>query len=512
MDVTGNIVPALGLVFGLHSLAWILLGVFLGIILGALPGFGSSQALALLFPVTFGMSAPDAILFCCAVYSAAEYGGSIPAILIRTPGTPAGAITVLDGYEMTKQGMPYRALKISLFSGVFGGVTSTLIFLIAGTGLALLALEFGPGEMFALGIFGLSIIGGFFGKEPSRGFLATAIGLLLATVGSSRFGGLRFTFDYGPLMDGIPLVVIVIGLLAAPEAFRLLIEHGDTAKDATTDGPAVPDRMADIDPEKNRFTWADARYLLPTWIRNSLIGTAIGAIPGAGASVGALIAYNEERRWNKRRRPEEFGTGIPEGIASPETANNAVVAGTLVPSLALGIPGSGTAAILMGVLVIKGIVPGPGLFEEQTAMILAIFIGLFVANGFMFGVGFWGARVWGQVARIPRRLLGPFVLIMIIIGTYAFKNYAPHVVMVLAIGAIAYYFEKIDIPPVPIMLAFVMGPIVESNLNLAMTIHRGDLMVVLSRPITITILVFSLVTVIYGFMRTKTSLQEKEGG
>jgi putative tricarboxylic transport membrane protein len=503
MDIGANLFPALGLVFGPMSLAWIFIGVILGIILGALPGFGSSQALALLFPVTFGMTAPDAILFCCAVYSAAEYGGSIPAILIRTPGTPAGAITVLDGYEMTKQGMPYRALKISLFSGIFGGVSSTLIFLVAGTGLALMALEFGPGEMFALGLFGLSIIGGFFGKEPSRGFLATALGLWLATIGSSGFGGLRFTFDYGPLMDGIPLVVIVIGLLAAPEAFRLLIEHG-----SVEEGTAA-EEVRNIDREKNRFTWADAKYLLPTWIRNALIGTGIGAIPGAGASVGALSAYNEERRWNRRRRTEEFGTGIPEGIASPETANNAVVAGTLVPSLALGIPGSGTAAILMGVLVIKGIVPGPGLFQEQTAMILAIFIGLFVANGFLFGVGYLGARVWGQVARIPRRILGPFVMLMIIIGTFAYKNYAPHIVMVLILGAIAFYFEKIDIPPVPIMLAFVMGPIVEENLNRALAIHQGDLTIVMTRPITIVILVLTLVTVIYGFLRSRAAKKEQ---
>ncbi len=506
MDVAGNIVPALGLVFGFQTLVWILLGVVLGIILGALPGFGSSQALALLFPLTFIMNAPDAILFCCAVYSAAEYGGSIPAILIRTPGTPASAITALDGYEMSNQGMPYRALKLSLYSGIFGGITSTLIFLIAGTGLALLALEFGPGEMFALGVFGLSIIGGFFGKDPARGFLATASGLILATVGSSRFGGLRFTFDYGPLMDGIPLVVIVIGVLAAPEAYRLLIEY-DQGEAAGKEA----DNIRNVDKEKNRVTLADMIYLFPCLVRNALIGTAVGAIPGAGASVGALIAYNEERRWNSKRKPEEFGTGIEEGIASPECANNAVVAGTLVPSLALGIPGSGTAAILIGVLVIKGIVPGPGLFEEQTAMILAIFIGLIVANLGQLGVGLIGVRLWGQVARVPRRVLGPFVLLMIIIGTYAFKNYAPHVVMVLILGAIGYYFEKIDIPPVPIMLAFVMGPIVESNLNLAMTIHRGDMMVVLTRPITVIILVFAFVTVVYGFMRTKSSIDEKEG-
>ncbi len=506
MDFSANIIPALGLVFGPISMFYIFIGVILGLVLGALPGFGSSQALALLFPITFVMNAPDAILFCCAVYSAAEYGGSIPAILIRTPGTPGSAITALDGYEMTKKGMPYRALKISLYAGIFGGVTSTLIFLAAGTSLALLALEFGPGEMFALGIFGLSIIGGFFGKDPARGFLATAIGLILATIGSSRFGGLRFTFDYGPLMDGIPLVVIVIGILAAPEAFRLLIEY---ERDDAVSKSA--ENIRNIDKEKNRVTLGDLLYLWPTLVRNALIGTGIGAIPGAGASVAALIAYNEERRWNRHRKDEEFGTGIEEGIASPECANNAVVAGTLVPSLALGIPGSGTAAILIGVLVVKGIVPGPGLFEEQTAMIIAIFIGLLVANAGQLVVGLAGVKLWGQVARVPRRVLGPFVILMIIIGTYAYKNYAPHVVMVLILGGAAYFLEKIDIPSVPIMLSFVMGPIIESNMNLAFTIHQGDLMAVLTRPITMIILLLALVTAVYGFVRAqqKKSVSDK---
>lgn len=501
-NIGENLAPAMGLVFGSTSLVILLAGVFLGIILGALPGFGSSQSLALLFPLTFIMNGPDAILFCVAVYSAAEYGGSIPAILIRTPGTPGGAVTVLDGYEMTRKGLASKALKVSLFSGVIGGVTSTLIFIVAGSTLAWIGLQFGPGEMFALGLFGLSIIGSFFGRDPSKGFLATGIGLLLATIGSSGFGGLRFTFDLAPLMDGLPLVVVVIGLLAAPEAFRLLIEHrgSDVEEHGAIDVATHK--------ERNRFTGADAVRLIPTWIRNSLIGTAIGAIPGAGASVGSLIAYNEEKRWSKRG--DEFGTGVEEGVAAPESANNAVVAGTLVPSLALGIPGSGTAAILIGVLITKGIVPGPLLFKESTSLVLAIFVGLIVANIMLLGVGLMGAKVWEKVAYVPRRILGPFVMLMIVIGTYAYSNYAAHVVMVLIIGGLAYYFEKLEIPSVPIMLAFVMGPIIERNLNKALTIHAGDLTVVLTRPITIAILLLALVTAIYGFRRARTPAPDAE--
>jgi putative tricarboxylic transport membrane protein len=486
-----NFGPAADLVFSPLTLFALFGGVILGIILGALPGFGSSQSLALLFPITFVLSAPDAILFCVAVYSAAEYGGSIPAILIRTPGTPAGAVTVLDGYEMTKQGKPLKALKVSLFSGVIGGLTSTVIFIISGVALANIALKFGPGEMFALGVFGISIIGSFFGKDPAKGFLATGIGLFLATVGSSRFGGMRFTWELGPLMDGLPLVVIVIGLLAGPEAFRLLLDHRKTIEKGV-----VADLTAER--EKNRISKEEVKLLIPTWIRNSLIGTAIGAIPGAGASVGSLIAYNEEKRWCKRS--ELMGTGIVEGIAAPETANNAVVAGTLVPSLALGIPGSGTAAILIGVLVTKGIVPGPMLFKdaETAPLVLAIFLGLVICNFMLLAVGLGGMRIWGPIAKVPRRILGPFVMIMILIGTFAYSNYWAHVVMVLVMAVMAYYFEKIDIPTVPIVLAFVMGPIVEGNLNKALTIHAGDLMTVVTRPIALFIFAMSLVTIVYA--------------
>ena len=468
-----------------------LAGVAVGVVLGALPGFGSSQALALLFPVTFAMTVDQAVLFLIAVYSAVEYGSSIPAILIRTPGTGASAVTVLDGYAMARQGLARRALRISLYSGVIGGTTSTIIFIIAGTSLGYVALAFGPGELFAVGVFGLAIVGGFFGKDASRGFLAVAIGLLFATIGSSGFGGLRFTFNQGFLMEGIPLVVIIIGFLAGPEAFRLLIDNRRAGS-----GEAVVDRTKQK--ERNRITRADIRLLIPTWIRGSLLGTLAGAIPGAGGSVGALLAYSEEKRWSKR--PEKFGTGIPEGIAAPEVANNAVVAGTLVPTLSLGIPGSGGAAILLGVLISKGVVPGPIMFQQQGDFVLTIFIGLLLINLFLLIVGLLGTSTFSLVSRVPLRILGPFVLLLIVAGAYAYENYAGHIVMVLVLAAVAYLLEKINIPVVPIVLAFIMGPIIESNLSRALTITRGDIFEIVTRPITATILLLALAAAVYSFV------------
>ena len=433
------------------------------------------------------MSTSDSLIFLLAVYSAAEYGGSIPAILIKTPGTPANAISILDGYTMAQKGQPKRALQVSLVSGVFGGLTSTLIFIVSGTTLAYFGLKFGPGEMFALGIFGLSIIGTFFGKNIAKGFFATGIGLLLATVGTSGFGGMRFVFNQAYLMDGIPLVVIVIGLLACPEAFKLLI-------DSKNEIAKKKDNFFKSKDEGFKFSFI--KRLLPTWLRCSLLGTLIGAIPGAGAAIGSMIAYTQEKKWSKIG--EKFGTGVDEGIAAPETANNSVVAGTLIPTLALGIPGSGAAAILIGLMISKGVVPGPFLFVDEKNLISLIFGGLIVTNIFLFSVGFFATNLFSKVTSISKKKLGCFVMILIIIGTYSYSNYGAHVIMSLILGFIGYIFLKVNIPAIPIVLGFVMGPIIEQNLNRALTIHNGDLTNVLYRPITLTILLLAVLTIIYG--------------
>ena len=490
LGILENFGTAFVSMWSLGVLVAIVSGVVFGIILGALPGFGAAQSLALLFPLTFAMPADQAIIFFLAIYSAAEYGGSIPAILIRTPGTPGSAITAIEGYAMAKKGLANKALRISLWSGVIGGIASTIIFILAGTSIAYIALQFGPGEMFALGIFGLSIIGSFFGKDPARGFLATGIGLILATIGSSDFGGMRFTFGQAYLMDGLPVVVVIIGLMAGPEAFRLLVEHRKTVE------PKMSLVESGKQRELDRFTRADAVRLIPTWIRSTLIGTGIGALPGAGATVGSLVAYSEEKRWSKQR--DLFGTGSEDGLAAPEAANNAVVAGTLVPSLTLGIPGSGAAAILIGVLISKGVVPGPLLFTNQPLLIAMIFMGLIFINLWMLVIGLFFSRAFALVAKVPRRILGPFVLLMILLGSYAYETYTPHVVMVVIISLAAYWFTKIEIPVVPIVLAFVMGPIVEENFSRALTIHAGDIGIVLTRPITLVIMALSLATLVYG--------------
>ncbi|MFY0615243.1 MAG: tripartite tricarboxylate transporter permease [Hyphomicrobiaceae bacterium] len=493
--IVENIGPAIGIVLQVESLSVIALGVLAGVILGVLPGFGGSQALALMFPFTFIMSPEGAILFMVSVYSAAEYGGSIPAILIRTPGTTAAAMTVLDGYPMARNGDAYRALMISITSGVFGGIVSSLIFIVAATGLAWVGLQFGPSEMFALGLLGLAIIGSFVGSNPTKGFIAAGLGLLLSTVGESPFGTVRFAFDLPYLSDGIPLIVMIIAMLAAPEIIRLM---GLTkASEAETVGLSKDF----LSGKGSGYRLADFIKLLPTMVRGSLIGTAIGAIPGPGPTVGTVIAYNEEKRWSKNA--DSFGTGVDEAIAAPESANNAVVAGAMVPALALGIPGSGAIAVLLGVLVSKNMVPGPTLFTENGPLVMSVFIGLIVCNMFLLLCGIVGIKYFAKIVEVPGRILGPFVMVMLIIGAYAYDNNLAHAGMVIVLGALAYWMDKFNFSTIPVILGFVMGPIIEQNLNRAMVINQGDIFALVGRPLTLLILSLAFLTAFAAYRRSK---------
>ena len=491
MDLLAQFGPALAIVLDPANLALIALGVALGVLFGVLPGFGGSQALALLFPFTMLMEPVTAVMFLLAVYSAAEYGGSIPAILIRTPGTTAAVMTILDGGPMAAEGRPLRALRISITAGVTGGVISTLFFIFAASGLAWVGLRFGPGELFAVGVFGLSIIGSFVGRDPLKAFLGATIGLLLATVGDSSFGGTRFDFDQAWLYDGVPLIVMIVAMLAAPEAFRLMTEAAGAA-------PARP--AAARSTGGDGLSFGDYLRLMPTMLRGSVVGTIVGALPGPGPTMAAVLAYNEEKRWSKT--PEKFGTGLEAGIAAPESSNNAVVAGALVPALALGIPGSGAIAILLGVLVSKGVVPGPQLFSDGGPMVMAVFLGLLAANAILLAVGVFAVRAFVPVAYVPSAILGPFVFLLLVVGVYAYDNSLSHVLMFLGLGTLAWLLERFGISTLPVILGFVMGPIIETNLGRALIINGGDLWAVASRPIVAGLLIAALISAVWGYART----------
>jgi len=502
MSFTEQLIPALGIVFSLTGFLAMVAGVIAGIIIGVLPGFGGAQALALMFPFTLAMPVEAGILLLVATYTAAEYGGSIPAILIKTPGTTAAAITVLEGYPMAQSGRALRALHISLYSGVFGGILSSFAFLVLASSLAWVGLQFGPGEMFAVGIFGLSVIASFLGTDVVKGFIGVGIGLLLAMVGSSSFGGLRFTFGQASLLDGLPLVVVIMAFMAMPEVFALM-----SAKKGE-DEELIDLRARAAQEHENRLRLRDLIRLIPAMTRGTIIGTAVGAIPGPGATVSTIIAYAEEKR--RSRTPQRFGTGVEEGVASPEAANNAVVSGSLIPALALGIPGSGAIAILLALLISKGIAPGPMLFQDGGPIIVAVFYGLIAASLINLAIGIFGMRAFAMIAAVPRYVLAPFVLVLIMIGAFAYQAYIAHLVILAVLGAFAVLLDRFSISPVPIVLAFVMGPIVEQNLSRALSIHGGDLSFMLTRPICLAILFLSVVTAVLAFRRRPSESSGQE--
>lgn len=445
-------------------------GVAWGILGGALPGISPSITMALLLPFTYGMDPTVAIVLLASTYVGAEYGGSIPAILIGTPGTNAAAATVADGYRMKQQGKAGEALGISLYSGLVGGLFGLIVLVFLTEPLSNVALAFTPSSYFALGVLGLSVIVSLSGESIVKGLMAGVLGLMIATVGTDPVTGLnRFTFGSPELLSGIPPILVMVGLFAVSE---LLVQAGQ---------PGVVEKLA----EKARIRLPDRamlkRIALPQFI-GSVVGTFEGLMPGAGGTVSAFLAYNEARRWS--RHQEEFGHGSPEGVAAPEAANNTVACTALVPMLSLGIPGSNSAAVLLGGFLIHGLIPGPTLFVKHASVVTGLYTGLFVANIAMIVMGYliMGPCMW-LVSR-PKPYLMAFIFALVVSGVYAIEHSLFHLVVVLAFGVIGYGMRAFRVPFLPMVLGVVLGFMVESNYRRALVLSSGDLMTFVRDPIS----------------------------
>jgi len=460
-------------------------GVAWGIVGGALPGISPSIAMALLLPFTHGMDPVTAIVLLASVYVGAEYGGSIPAILIRTPGTNAAAATVIDGFEMQRRGRGGEALGISLVSGLVGGLFGLLVLVLATGALARVALAFTPPAYFALGVLGLSAVAGLSGRSLPKGLMAATLGLMIATVGTDPVSGVpRFGFDSPDLLGGLRPIVIMVGLFAVTELMVQAVEP---------------------DWEKPR----SARLKLPDWptwkrlARPQAIGAAIGtlegATPGAGGTVAAFLAYNEAKRWS--RKPEEFGQGSVEGVAAPECANNAVTATALVPLLGLGIPGSNSAAILLGGLLLHGLTPGPMLFVQNPEVVYGLYAGLLVANLAMLllGLAILGPCLW-LVSR-PKPYLMAFILALVVSGVYAIDASLFDVAVALGAGVLGYALRSLGVPQLPLVLGVVLGFMVESNYRRALVISGGSHAVFVQDPVALGLLVAAAALIAYSLAR-----------
>ncbi len=474
------------------------LGVAWGILGGALPGISPSITMALVLPFTYGMDPGAAIVLLAATYVGAEYGGSIPAILINTPGTNAAAATVLDGYEMQKQGRGGEALGISLYSGVLGGLFGLTMLVLLTEPLARVALSFTPMAYFALGVLGLSVIASLSGESLIKGMAAGIIGLMIATVGSDPISGIpRFTFDQADLLDGIPPILVMVGLFAVSE----LLQQSSMGEWRKTDQKLT----------RLRFPGAALRRrLVKPQLFGSVIGTFEGVMPGAGGTIASFMSYNEARRWSRNR--DEFGKGSPEGVAAPETANNTVAATALVPVLSFGIPGSNSAAILLGGLLVHGIIPGPRLFTENGDVILGLYAGLFVASFSLLVLGMLILPVCLWLVNRPKAYLMAFIYALIFSGVYSIDYSLFDLALVLGAGTIGLVMRLVGLPFLPAVLGVVLGYLVESNYRRSLVLSGGDHLIFIEDRIALGLLsvaalfiVGSLATRAWLFLRTRVN-------
>ena len=456
-------------------------GTLAGILLGAIPGLSGPIGVAILLPLTFGMDPVNGLLLLGGIYMGATVGGSISAILLNTPGTGEAACTALDGFPMAAQGRAKEALFYSIFSSFVGGLAGVLALLFLTPVLASFALKFGPPEMFMLGLAGLTIVGSLSGSRLSKGFFAVAFGILISLVGTDiNTGQYRFTFGMRDLRAGIDLIPLIVGFFAIAEMVTLTRTGSGSFVDA---------------PLQNIPFLRVVRDVMRRWtliLRTSLLGVGIGILPGTGGAVAAFVGYGEAKRISKSS--QTFGKGNPEGIIAAESANNAAVGGSLIPLLALGIPGSATAAILYGALTIQGLVPGPELLTDYRDITLTFMSGMLITVFVMLAVGLVSARLFAPILKLNVVYIIPAVIIFSAIGVYSVRNSLLDLVLMMVFGLIGILFKKLEIPPAPVLLGSILGPMVELNfgrtLRFAEFDHQHFLVYLVSRPISAVLLVF----------------------
>lgn len=490
-----NLMMGFSTLFTVEIMLMILLGTLVGYFVGALPGLTPSIGIALLIPFTFTMDPIPGLILLITLYVAAEYGGGITAILLNAPGTPAAAATSFDGYPLTQKGEAGKALTVSITASAIGAVISAVLLIFTAVPVAGVALQFGPAEYFALAVFGLSLVSSLSQGSILKSLIAMLFGLMVITIGIDPVDGVvRFAFT-NDLLSGVPFLPALIGLFALSEVFNMLETSGQQKKKEITKIKGFEGSLTAL--KKIKFTL----------IRAPLLGYVIGVIPGAGTTIASLISYNEAKRTAKDK--ESFGKGNPEGIAASEGANNAAVPGSLAPLLALGIPGSASAAILIGALTIHGLEPGPMLFTRTPEIPYSIFASLLLTAPLMLAFGLLGVNIWVRVTLIPKHILGIIVGSICILGAYAYSNSMYPVWIMLIFGVIGYIFRKANIPTTPIVLAMVLGFLMEVNFRRAMVVSGGDVGFIFSQPIAAVLLILAglslFVPIIKSFRKPKNA-------
>lgn len=494
-----NIISGFGIFFNVTSFIYMNIGLLLGVIFGAVPGLTVLLCIVLFLPFTYSLPPVPSFMFLLGIYCAGSYGGSISAIMIKAPGTPHAAATLLDGAPLAEKGYARKALNIALTASVIGGLLSAFSLLFISPLIARFALEFGPPEYFILCIFGITIVAGVSGDSLSKGMISASLGLFLAAVGIDEISNIfRFTFRNHNLFGGFDLVVIVTGLFAISE----ILSRVHTTKE---------ERIKKVDlakmNQREDMSFKDLITTLPDILRSALIGIVVGAIPGTGASLAAFFSYDQARKRSKR--PEEFGKGSINGIAAAESANNAVTGATLIPLMTLGIPGDAVVAILIGAFMVNGLIPGPNLFSEHGPVVYAIMIGLIFTNIFMYFQGKLLTRYFARIAMVPVELLAPLIALLCLTGSFSINTSLFNVYVSIIVGFVAYIMVRLRFPLIPVLLGMVLGKLTEANLRRSILIAKGDLTIFLRRPISLIFIILFIIALFIVLRKKKAGLKEE---
>lgn len=492
---------ALPAIFAWPQVIAMVLATGAGIVIGALPGLSATMGVALLIPFTFGMHPLTALAAMAGMYNGAIYGGSIAAILLNIPGTPAAVCTTLDGHPMAKRGDGVLALQTAVISSAVGGSLSALSLMFVAPYLAALALRFGPAEYFWVAVLGLSTIASFLSGSTIKGLLSGMLGLLVSTAGTDAItGATRFDFGTSYLLDGVPTLVALIGLFSIPEVFAILERSGAQQQNANISLKAA-----------KGWDWTkDTARSWGIWLRSSAIGVVVGMMPGAGANIAAFISYNDARQ--RAKNGDEFGTGALEGVVASETANNAVTASALAPMLTFGVPGNAVAAVMIGGLMIHGLQPGPNLFVKEPTVVYGLMWAMFITNFIMLGFGMVGSRLFAQCLRIPPTLMAAAIAVLSAVGTYSINNSVSDVYAMLACGFVGVVMLRLRIPVAPAVLGLILGGMAEDELRRALILADSPLDL-FTRPLSmllVALTVLSLAYPVYKAYRKSKSGQTEE--
>lgn len=496
MDLASHLIQGFGGLFGVIPLLAITAGVVFGIWVGAMPGLSPSMGVALMLPFTFRMPADISLIMLTAVYLASNYGGSITAVTINTPGTPSAIVTAFDGYPLAQQGKAGWGLGVSLVASVIGGLVGIIILILFSQPLATVAVRMHPAEYFSLALMGLTSVASLGGKNGIKAFAMAMLGLLLSTIGLDPISGVkRFTFGKVELFDGFSFIPALIGLFALSEVFERLENK-------------LPDTRGSSKKTDNEGEWPKLRdywKLNRVTLQSSVLGTIIGIFPGAGSAISSFLSYDLAKRTSKH--PETYGQGNPEGVAASEAANSSSVGGAMVPLLTLGIPGSASTAVLISALMIHNLVPGPMLFSEQPELVYGLFASMLLANLVMLVVGLLGSRLWVKVTLVPQQLLIPLIISIAVVGSFAVKNSLFDVFVCLGFGVVGWLLKRYGFPMAPIVLGMVLGSLAESSFRRA--VIMGGYSVFFVRPASLILILLSVLLFSLPFIQARRDKRKK---